>query len=444
MNVEKDEGLLLSWWRGQRRTQINDQFSVTVSANGLPTVKWTTMEGTYNFFRKTDPDDRTWVIQVFSNTATINARSGNLVTVSQLILRYISANENGDPWGVKRLLFDSPNGEKNVLCDAPADDVRAFTLEQASAVELPSIDQARFRAGKLLFDDHHLARVELNDHTFCTLSRDLNDLDFTKTVIAALSREFIVKRPAEGWAALVQRKNTEQHKAAEQAAAAELVRANIERYSAMLALPAIAHAGRIFVGYRTDDSPSAAVHASLPPGTLAGHIKEIDEAKPRAPVVQSPVVSISLSTTLPCVGPDGSSSRYRLYQGPAFFASWSPLGACVTTRAAVSPVRHEWCKELGLLADVQIFTGREVTLPPGYFGRSDIMVSPDALIVALVFSDGAILPLCYTLDQSMACLERQRDALIEAWRIALALKQSPIAPSHAGQAVTPSADYDPI
>lgn len=446
-NIESDEGFFLSLWRGQRRITINDQFSVTVAASGLPTVKWVTMEGTYNFFRKDNPEDRTWVIEVHENVATIGERSGNLVVTRQLTLRYISDNEHGDPWLAKRMLFHSANGEKTVLCDVRADDVQAFTLEQASAVELTSIDLTRFRAGKLLFDDHHLVRVELNDHTFGTLSRDLSDMDFSKSVVVALSREFIIKRPAGGWA----RKIEPLREAAVIASRRQKFIAQGAARWAKPQAPPVIYGGRKFAAYTQSPLESKDVKGET---VYVGGLTPVTLDEFRAKWLVHPAAGVlhfprgeELQATAHVfaftVCSDGKS--YATTAMVRFHSIDSSTNADTVHILLHSQHGYrKFEKQMSTIREYHIFTGKDFTIPRSHLPHDDAALSDDALIVAIEFSDGEFIPLTYATDTPFERLNEQRADLMEAQRVC-GLREAPKASEPATAPVVQGRDgHDPI
>lgn len=211
-----------------------------------------------------------------------------------------------------------------------------------------------------------------------------------------------------------------------------------------LARPAINHAGRNFIGFARGKETllGGEFRKPVPPDDAADLIKRLEVARPNRNFETENFVQCYLDTTLRRVDPDRSSSLYSFFQVVTFRPAWSRFGAAVDMNIKVGDERRDWCKDLSLLTDVQIFTGGEVTLPPAYFGLSNIASSSSALIMALVFSDGTLLPLSYTVDQSRACLERQRTEVIKAWRAALALKQ-PLAAAAAKNEITKRTVFDP-
>lgn len=93
-------------------------------------------------------------------------------------------------------------GVRVVLLECPADDVRRFMVGLASDIELSSTDQAVFRAGKLLFTDHNLIRVELADARVVTIGRDFyHGRNYTENIILQITSRF--KRPPNGWASFL-------------------------------------------------------------------------------------------------------------------------------------------------------------------------------------------------------------------------------------------------
>ncbi len=217
-----------------------------------------------------------------------------------------------------------------------------------------------------------------------------------------------------------------------------------EQLDLALARPAINRAGRHFVGFARgkDTYRYGTLQKPVPPDDAADLIKRLEVATPNRPFGTESFVQCYLDTTLRCVDPDRSSSLYSFFQVVTFRPAWSRRGATVDMNIYVGDERRDWCKDSSLLTDVKIFTGGEVTLPPAYFGLSNIASSSSALTMALVFSDGTLLPLCYTVDQSRACLERQRTEVIKAWQSAVALKQ-PLAVAAAKNEIATRTVFDP-
>ena len=218
----------------------------------------------------------------------------------------------------------------------------------------------------------------------------------------------------------------------------------VDQFDLALAQPTINHAGRKFIGFMKGANQRLADEQSpwlVPPDDAADLLSKIEVAPPNYEAAEHCVVSV-LATTLRQIDSSSLSTLYTFLNMLSFSPEWTRRGAIVKMTSLLDADKRYWCKTLDSLTDVQIFRGREITLPPAYFGLSNIASSSSALIMALVFSDGTLLPLCCTVDQSLAYLERQRTGVIKALQSALALKQ-PLAVAAAKSEITTRTVFDP-
>jgi hypothetical protein len=202
IDMSRDEGIFRRLLHGYRRITDSALLEATTDANGMPVVKWASMEHRYErdeeagWFRS--PRE---IMTCVKNAASITLH-GNFVVTRYVDARMVcAAGKNGETekFITNHLLKVGPNRERETSFDCAADDLKAISRELASTLELSSRDLNLFRQDRLRFDEHHLVQVELVDGRFGTLSRDCQQMEHTLRVIVALSREFILNRPANGW-----------------------------------------------------------------------------------------------------------------------------------------------------------------------------------------------------------------------------------------------------
>lgn len=202
--ARKAQSWLSSVFGQKYEISILSPWGIVSDAHGRPVVQWYALSSIHineeqakKFYRLSN------YFNCDRYRAFINPRNAHFVVTRDVMGRYQQDDNPKAPslFRSKRFLPVSENYEHTTICNLPADDLKAFMDGLASEYELSSGDLAKFRAGKLKYDDHNLIRVAFVDGTFKTLSRDVQSRDGRDNIIVQLTKAFINNRPVEGWKA---------------------------------------------------------------------------------------------------------------------------------------------------------------------------------------------------------------------------------------------------
>ncbi len=448
--ARKAQSWLSSVFGNPKYIKINPpSLRVVSDVYGLPLVEWWAVESKHLNEDETKKwQGYDWHCVCHRYRAFVDVDNGNFVVTRDVFARY-RRNEKA-LFTSDRLLAVGENCEHTILCDLPADNLKAFMDGLASEHELVTSDLAHFRAGKLWFDDHNLIRVEFIDGQFGTISRDVQERSLRDNIIVQLVREFIVKRPPGGWSSKVaalqeqiSEKRSQEQNAAENAA----------RWAKPQPLPVV-HAGRKFAAFETQQRQ---------PDQFLKPIEAADVAKQS---VMEAVMWRSgshwsfydsnalIQTVRSClsdgVAVDRTSVTLVRFFPPPYTNIEEAFGDMIEVAAETTTAIRIWRKQMSKLTDIKLATANDLVLPPVYFADNEVAQSPDAVIAYLEFADGEIVPLTYTTKMQPEAIASWIPTLQEALRTcALPFEDdtatsAPAAVAAASSGYNSRLDFDPI
>ncbi len=186
------------------QVKIPDWTPLTVSetADGLPSIGWESKEGD----RKADT---AWKGHAVHNDfmrvrwhAFCSADGFLTITAQNFFHHRVFDDEKRKPGYLP--LGDAP---LNTKVRVPIDEVVGFSKRDSAHVELGGLDLVRFQKGQLLYMNHNIAVVEMRDKSSFLFGYSCYSAQDTDHLIVALTQEFIMKRPANGWAEMLKKKN---------------------------------------------------------------------------------------------------------------------------------------------------------------------------------------------------------------------------------------------
>lgn len=445
MDMSRDEGFFKRLIRGYRQVNNSTFLEVTTDENGLRVVTWFSMEHRYErdeevgWFR-----DRREIMTCFNNVARIS-QNGNFVVERSVDVRMVcAAGENGEAQKFisNHFLKVGPNKEKATICDRPADELKAISREFASTLELSSADLNLFRQNRLRFDEHHLVQVELADGEFGTLSRDCQQMEHTLRVVVALSREFILNRPANGW----QSKLKPIQEAAASAASRQKYIAQATVHWAAPQAPPVIYEGRKFAAF-IEHPWGAAVNTPI----VEAHRQNLLDQKPDlwhrgsswSYTTGAAYLPYLVTCTAAGVEADYNTNSLVTFHPPHHAQIGDTFGDTVKVEANGQDGARVWQKQMSKLVAVKSDTAKNFKVPPQYMVRSDVMPSDDATIFYLEFADGEVIPLCYAVKMPSTAFENWAATIQQAQAVCGTLPPKEVLASP-GSITTGKEGHDPI
>lgn len=444
IDMSRDEGIFIRLLQGYRQISNPTHLEVTRDVNGLPVVEWFGMEHRYErdeevgWFRS-----RREIMTCIKNVATVNL-FGNFVVTRSVDVRMVCApGENGEAlkFVSNHLLKVGPNRESEIICDCPADDLKAFSRELASTLELSSGEMNLFRQNRLRFDEHHLVQVELVNGTFGTVSRDCQQLEYTLRVVGTLSREFIINRPANGW----QSKLKPIQEAAASAASRQKYIAQAVAHWATAQAPPLIYEGRKFAAF-LEHPWGAAVNTPI----VEAHRQSLLDQKPDlwhrgsswSYTTGAAYLPYLITCTTAGVETDYNTCSLVTFHPPHHAQIGDTFGDTVKVEANCQDGTRVWQKQMSKLVAIKSDTAKNFKVPPQYMMRNDVMPSDDATIFYLEFADGEVIPLCYSIKMPMTAFENWTATIQQAQSVCGTLPQKVmVAP---GSITTGKDGHDPI